>query len=127
MALLGKRCQYKVLGIGGDCTADEIRSAYRQLALQRRPDKLTQFGVSPAAFQELAAAYKELEMGKPAFLSSVNGNGETPESWDQGWDDDWDEEKAVKSSGTNHVGSRPAKGLTSGSSNSDGWENVWVD
>ncbi|KAK3014934.1 hypothetical protein RJ639_009950 [Escallonia herrerae] len=71
--------------------------------------------------------YQELEMGRPEFLSSVNGNGETPEGWDQGWDDDWDEEKAVKSSGTNHVGSRPANGLTSRSSNSDGWENVWDD
>ncbi|KAK2965917.1 hypothetical protein RJ640_005333 [Escallonia rubra] len=44
--------------LGGNCTADEIRSAYRRLALQRHPDKLAQFGVSPAAFQELAAAYK---------------------------------------------------------------------
>ncbi|KAK2982561.1 hypothetical protein RJ640_028728 [Escallonia rubra] len=56
MALLGKRCQYKVLGLGGDCTADEIRSAYRRLALQRHPNKLAQFGVSPAAFQELATS-----------------------------------------------------------------------
>ncbi|KAK2989214.1 hypothetical protein RJ640_006393 [Escallonia rubra] len=58
MALLGKRCQYKVLGLGGDCTADKIRSAYRRLALQRHPDKLAQFGVSPITFQELATAYK---------------------------------------------------------------------
>ncbi|KAK2995854.1 hypothetical protein RJ640_015814 [Escallonia rubra] len=56
MVLLGKRCQYKVLGLGGDCTADEIRSAYRRLALQRHPDKLAQFGVSPTAFQELATS-----------------------------------------------------------------------
>ncbi|KAK2987546.1 hypothetical protein RJ640_021600 [Escallonia rubra] len=28
-----KQCQYKVLGLGGDCTADEICSAYRRLAL----------------------------------------------------------------------------------------------
>ncbi|KAK3003200.1 hypothetical protein RJ639_018573 [Escallonia herrerae] len=45
-----------------DCTADEIHSAYRWLALQRHPDKLAQFGVSPVeatvAFQELAAAYE---------------------------------------------------------------------
>ncbi|KAK3024732.1 hypothetical protein RJ639_044669 [Escallonia herrerae] len=41
-----KQCQYKVLGLGSDCTADEIRSAYRRLALQRHPDKLTQFGIS---------------------------------------------------------------------------------
>ncbi|KAK2982112.1 hypothetical protein RJ640_023394 [Escallonia rubra] len=73
MALLGKRCQYKrhpnklaqfgvspatFQELGGDCTADEIRSAYRRLALQRHSDKLAQFCVSPAAFQELAAAYK---------------------------------------------------------------------
>ncbi|KAK2983915.1 hypothetical protein RJ640_000934 [Escallonia rubra] len=58
MALLGKRCQYKVLGLGSDCTANEIRFAYRRLALQRHPDKLAQFSVFPAAFQELAAAYK---------------------------------------------------------------------
>ncbi|KAK3016627.1 hypothetical protein RJ639_006505 [Escallonia herrerae] len=57
MVLLGKRCQYKVLGLGGDCTADEIRSAYHRLALlQHHPDKLAQFGVSPTAFQELATS-----------------------------------------------------------------------
>ncbi|KAK3037909.1 hypothetical protein RJ639_031800 [Escallonia herrerae] len=47
----------KVLGLGGDCTADEIRSAYHQLALlQHHSDKLTQFGVSPTVFQELATS-----------------------------------------------------------------------
>ncbi|KAK3015578.1 hypothetical protein RJ639_007751 [Escallonia herrerae] len=57
MVLLGKRCQYKVLGPGGDCTADEIRSAYHRLALlQHHQDKLAQFGVSPTAFQELATS-----------------------------------------------------------------------
>ncbi|KAK2991576.1 hypothetical protein RJ640_013836, partial [Escallonia rubra] len=64
MALPGKRCHYEVLGLGLDCTADEIRSAYRRLALQRHPDKLAQSGVSPAeataAFQELSAAYEVL-------------------------------------------------------------------
>ncbi|KAK3038464.1 hypothetical protein RJ639_029762 [Escallonia herrerae] len=48
------KCQYKVLGLGGDCTADEIHSAYRRLALQRHPDKLAQFGISPAAYRWLA-------------------------------------------------------------------------
>ncbi|KAK3026641.1 hypothetical protein RJ639_040668 [Escallonia herrerae] len=49
-----KQCQYKVLGLGGDCTADEIRSAYRRLALQCHPDKLAQFDISPAAYRRLA-------------------------------------------------------------------------
>ncbi|KAK3036844.1 hypothetical protein RJ639_031322 [Escallonia herrerae] len=48
------QCQYKVLGLGGDCTADDIRSAYRRLALQRHPDKLAQFGISPTACRRLA-------------------------------------------------------------------------
>ncbi|KAK2987841.1 hypothetical protein RJ640_010623 [Escallonia rubra] len=47
-------CQYKVLGLGGDCTAGEIRSAYRRLVLQRNPDKLAQFGISPAAYRRLS-------------------------------------------------------------------------
>ncbi|KAK2995945.1 hypothetical protein RJ640_003737 [Escallonia rubra] len=49
-----KQCQYKVLGLGGDCTADEIRSAYRRLALEHHRDKLAQFGISPVAYRQLA-------------------------------------------------------------------------
>ncbi|XP_010030640.2 LOW QUALITY PROTEIN: DNAJ protein JJJ1 homolog [Eucalyptus grandis] len=59
-----KRCHYEVLGLSRDCTAEEIRSAYRKLALQRHPDKLVQSGLSPedatAQFQELAHAYEVL-------------------------------------------------------------------
>ncbi|KAK3041229.1 hypothetical protein RJ639_028489 [Escallonia herrerae] len=53
-SLRKSKCQYKVLGLGGDCTADEIRSAYHRLALQRHPDKLAQFGISPATYRWLA-------------------------------------------------------------------------
>ncbi|XP_023530698.1 DNAJ protein JJJ1 homolog [Cucurbita pepo subsp. pepo] len=60
----GKRCHYEVLGLHIDSTADEIRSAYRKLALQRHPDKLVQSGLSPAdataQFQELQHAYEVL-------------------------------------------------------------------
>ncbi|KAL7605454.1 DNAJ protein JJJ1 homolog [Lactuca sativa] len=59
-----KRCLYEVLGLQRDCTADEIRSAYRKLALQRHPDKLIKSGVSEAeataSFQELVNAYEVL-------------------------------------------------------------------
>ncbi|KZV34689.1 dnaJsubfamily C member 21-like [Dorcoceras hygrometricum] len=64
MASTGKRCLYEVLGLSRECTADEIRSAYKRLALQRHPDKLVQSGVSEAdataAFQELVNAYEVL-------------------------------------------------------------------
>lgn len=64
MASSEKRCLYEVLGLSRDCSADEIRSAYRRLALQRHPDKLVKSGVSEAdataAFQELVNAYEVL-------------------------------------------------------------------
>uniref|UniRef100_A0A2N9HE95 J domain-containing protein n=1 Tax=Fagus sylvatica TaxID=28930 RepID=A0A2N9HE95_FAGSY len=59
-----KRCHYEVLGLSRDCSADEIRSAYKKMALQRHPDKLVQSGLSQAEataqFQELAHAYEVL-------------------------------------------------------------------
>ncbi|KAK7827217.1 hypothetical protein CFP56_031314 [Quercus suber] len=68
--------------------------------------------------------YQELEMGLPE--ESVPAiNVETAEGWDEGWDDDWDGDNAVKSPGGRHVGSISANGLTSRSSNKDGWENDW--
>ncbi|KAE8661746.1 hypothetical protein F3Y22_tig00113724pilonHSYRG00148 [Hibiscus syriacus] len=33
-----KRCLYELLGLSLDCSQDEIRSAYKKLALQRHPD-----------------------------------------------------------------------------------------
>ncbi|XP_004508679.1 DNAJ protein JJJ1 homolog [Cicer arietinum] len=60
-----KRCHYEVLGgISRDCSPEEIRSAYRKLALQRHPDKLVKSGLSQAEataqFQELQHAYEVL-------------------------------------------------------------------
>ncbi|KAL6178004.1 hypothetical protein ACLB2K_049524 [Fragaria x ananassa] len=59
-----RRCHYEVLGLDRGCTADEIKSAYRKLALQRHPDKLVPTGVSQAdanaQFQELGHAYEVL-------------------------------------------------------------------
>lgn len=59
-----KRCLYEVLGLSLDCSVDEIRSAYKKLALQRHPDKLVKSGLSEAEataqFQELVNAYEVL-------------------------------------------------------------------
>ncbi|KAL9243295.1 hypothetical protein vseg_017200 [Gypsophila vaccaria] len=59
-----KRCYYEVLNLAQSCTADDIRSAYKKLALQRHPDKLVKSGLSSAeataSFQELVRAYEVL-------------------------------------------------------------------
>ncbi|XP_019199922.1 PREDICTED: DNAJ protein JJJ1 homolog, partial [Ipomoea nil] len=64
MASPDKQCLYEVLGVSRECSSDEIRSAYKKLALQRHPDKLVQSGVpeseATAAFQELVNAYEVL-------------------------------------------------------------------
>ncbi|EEF47765.1 conserved hypothetical protein [Ricinus communis] len=64
MAASEKRCHYEVLGLSRDCSPDEIRAAYKKLALQRHPDKLIKSGLSQseatAQFQELSQAYEIL-------------------------------------------------------------------
>ncbi|KAG1366774.1 DNAJ protein JJJ1 [Cocos nucifera] len=61
-----KRCLYEVLGVHRDCSQDEIRAAYKRLALQLHPDKLassasaTSAADATAAFQELRHAYEVL-------------------------------------------------------------------
>lgn len=92
MASSEKRCLYEVLGLHRDCAADEIRSAYRKLALQRHPDKLVKSGVSEseatASFQELVNAYEVLSDAKERawydshrsqiLFSSSNANNSSP-------------------------------------------------
>lgn len=72
--------------------------------------------------------YQELEMGLPeSAAAAAVVNVDSTEGWDQGWDSDWDDDKAVMSSGGNHVGSISANGLTSRSAKKDGWEVDWED
>lgn len=69
--------------------------------------------------------YQELEMALPESASATIV--ESAEGWDQVWDDDWDDNVAVKSPAVRHAGSISANGLTSRSSNKDGWEDNWDD
>ncbi|XP_068485662.1 uncharacterized protein [Phaseolus vulgaris] len=68
--------------------------------------------------------YQELEMALPETASAANVG--SAEGWDQDWDDDWDDNVAVKSPAP-LAASISANGLTSRSSNKDGWENTWDD
>src|SRR5476649_199087 len=53
-----KRDYYEILGVGKSATADEIKRAYRKLAMEHHPDK---HGGDDAKFTELGEAYEVLK------------------------------------------------------------------
>ncbi len=55
---MAKRDYYEVLGVGKDASADEIKKAFRRLAVQHHPDKE---GGDETKFKELNEAYEVLK------------------------------------------------------------------
>jgi molecular chaperone DnaJ len=55
---MAKRDYYEILGVGKGASADEIKKAYRRLAVQHHPDKE---GGSEEKFKELNEAYEVLK------------------------------------------------------------------
>src|SRR6187397_283307 len=60
MPMAMKRDYYEILGITKDATADEIKKAYRQLALKNHPDKNPGDAEAERRFKEAAEAYEVL-------------------------------------------------------------------
>ena len=89
-------CLYEILGIQQNATTEEIRSAYRKLALKLHPDKAVQSGISKeqatTRFQEILGAYNVLS--DPAMRSWYNShrsempNSFTSSSYPKNWDFD---------------------------------------
>ena len=55
-----KRDYYEILGVSKNASADEIKKAYRKLAIQYHPDKNPGDKASEEKFKEAAAAYEVL-------------------------------------------------------------------
>ena len=76
-----KRDYYEVLGVGRGASADEIKSAYRKLALKYHPDRNPDNPEAEDMFKEAAEAYEVLsDASKRAQYdrfghAGVNGQG----------------------------------------------------
>lgn len=57
---MSKRDYYEVLGVGRNATADEIKKAYRQMAIKFHPDKNPNNKEAEDKFKEAAEAYEVL-------------------------------------------------------------------
>ena len=55
-----KRDYYEVLGVARDATADQIKSAYRKLAMKYHPDRNPGDKAAEEKFKEAAEAYDVL-------------------------------------------------------------------
>ena len=60
MALMAKRDYYEVLGVSRSSSADEIKKAYRKIAMQHHPDRNPGDKAAEEKFKEAAEAYDVL-------------------------------------------------------------------
>jgi molecular chaperone DnaJ len=58
--IMAKRDYYEVLGVGKNASADEIKRAYRRMAMKYHPDKNPGDKKAEASFKECAEAYEVL-------------------------------------------------------------------
>lgn len=82
---MSKRDYYEILGVGRNAGEDEIKKAYRKLAIKYHPDKNPGNKAAEESFKEAAEAYEVLsdpqkrqrynQFGHAANASSASGNG----------------------------------------------------
>lgn len=79
-----KRDYYEVLGVGRDATADQIKKAYRKLALQYHPDRNPGDKAAEEKFKEAAEAYDVLSDEKKREMYNQYGHSMGPQGFPGG-------------------------------------------
>lgn len=64
---------YKVLGLDSLATMEEIKAAYRALAMKYHPDRNPNDKVAEDKFKEIQTAYDVLEERKRLFTANLHG------------------------------------------------------
>lgn len=82
---MAKRDYYEVLGVGRNATADELKKAYRKLAMKYHPDQNPNDKAAEEKFKELNEAYEVVsdknkraaydQLGHAAFEGGMGGHG----------------------------------------------------
>ena len=68
---MAKRDYYDILGVSKSASKDEIKKAYRKLALKYHPDKNKGDKASEAKFKEASEAYHVLSDDKGKQITSI--------------------------------------------------------
>jgi molecular chaperone DnaJ len=79
-----KRCYYEVLAVAREASADEIRRAYKQLALKHHPDRNQGDHTAEAQFKEVNEAYQVLQDEEKRRLYDQFGHAAFDGSLQQG-------------------------------------------
>ena len=69
---MAKRDYYEVLGVSKSATADEIKKAYRRLAMKYHPDRNKDDDGAEAKFKEAKEAYEVLKRRRQASRPSTS-------------------------------------------------------
>src|ERR1700683_4473111 len=98
---MAKRDYYEALGVAKSASADDIKKAYRKLAMQHHPDRNSGDKNSEHKFKELSEAYEVLKddqkraaydrFGHAAFEGGRSAGGPGDFGFAQGFADIFDE------------------------------------